>query len=347
MGKAILRLACSAVLLCIAAWPALSQESPEQFFRGKRVRILIGSSVGGGYDTYARLIARYLGQYIPGNPTIVPENMPGAGGNVAAQYIYAVAPKDGLHIGAVYANSLTEPLLGDKSRMRHDPSKFNYIGNANREVFICVVRSDSPVTGFSDMFARELIIGSTSVGGPSRDYPTMANNLLGTKFRLVSGYPGAREILLAMERGEVQGACGLSWAVFAAHYSHWLSRGSVRILVQEDAEGDLELNKLGVPLVVTFAKTAQDREVLRLVYSQGYFGRPYVVAPSVDQERVDALRNAFMETVRSDQLLADAKRMNLMFMPNSGGDLQRIIAEMYAAPAEVIDRAKQALAHPQ
>src|ERR1700674_2562945 len=126
MRKTILQLACVAALQCGTAWPASTQESPEQFFRGKRVRILIGSSVGGGYDTYARLIARYLGNHIPGNPTVFTENMPGAGGNVAAQYIYAVAPKDGLHIGAVYANSLTDPLLGEKSRMRHDPSKFNY-----------------------------------------------------------------------------------------------------------------------------------------------------------------------------------------------------------------------------
>lgn len=347
MGKNILRLACLAALSCVTSWPASTQESPEQFFRGKRVRIIIGSSVGGGYDTYARLIARFLGKYISGNPTVFTENMPGAGGNITAQYIYAVAPKDGLHIGAVYANSLTEPLLGDNRRLKHDPSKFHYVGNANREVFVCIIRSDSPAKSFADVFERELIIGSTATGGTTRDYPTMANNLLGTKFRLVTGYPGAREILLAVERGEVQGACGLSWAVFTSHYSGWLSRGVVKVLVQEDANGDPELNRSGVPLVIDFAKNAEDRKVLTLVYSQGYFGRPYVLAPGVDQARVDALRNAFMETVRSSELLSEAKKMNLAVVPNSGEDLQRIILNMYSASSETVAKAKKALAHAQ
>lgn len=347
MRKTILILASLAALICVTAWPVSSQESSEQFFRGKRVRIIIGSSVGGGYDTYARLVARYLGKHIPGNPTVFAENMPGAGGNVTAQYIYAVAPRDGLHIGAVYANSLTEPLLGDNRRFKHDPSKFHYVGNANREVFVCVVRSDSSAKSFADVFERELIIGSTSTGGTTRDYPTMANNLLGTKFRLVTGYPGAREILLAVERGEVQGVCGLSWTVFASQYASWISKGFVRILVQEDTEGDPELNSLGVPLVVNFAKNAGDKEVLTLVYSQGYFGRPYVLAPGVSQGRVDALRKAFMETVRSNELLSEAKRINLAVVPNSGEDLQRIILNMYSASSETVTKAKKALAHAQ
>lgn len=324
-----------------------ADEAVAQFYRGKQLRIIIGASAGGGYDAYARLIARHIGKHIPGNPSVAPSNMPGAGSNVAAQYIYAVAPKDGTHVGALYANALTEPLLGESSRLNHDPSKFNYIGNANREVFFCALRSDAKVKNYEETFAQEVVLGATADGGPTRDYPTLANNILQTKFRVVTGYPGAREVYLALEKGEVQGACGLTWSNFSLQYEKWLTSGFVRPLVQEDSEGHPALNKMGVPRVVDFAKNAADRAVLDLVYAQSVFGRPYVLPPDVPPERVAALRNAFMAALTDKDLLAEAERLKLDVAASSGDELQALIAKMYSAPTDVVQRAKQALTRSQ
>src|SRR6266545_431924 len=187
-----------------ASASAAAQEAVEQFFRGKSINLYIGSSAGGGYDTYARVLARHVGKYIPGHPTVVPQNMPGAASNKLAGFIYAVAPKDGTAIGAIFPGAVLAPLLADAA-LQHDPNKLIYIGSANSDVYTCVVRSDLPVKTFQDIFTREVIVGASNEGGTSRDMPSLSNNVLGTKFRVVSGYAGTREITLALERKEVDG----------------------------------------------------------------------------------------------------------------------------------------------
>jgi tripartite-type tricarboxylate transporter receptor subunit TctC len=338
-----LRLSFLALLLLASCRVAAAEDDVAAFYRNKTVTIIVGSSPGGGYDLYGRLIARYLGRHLPGNPNVIVSNMPGAASNVAAAHIYNVAAKDGTVIGAIFMGAVVEPLFGQKPRATHDTSKFNYIGNANKDVYVCFVRTDAPVKAFGDAFEHELVVGGTAEGASTRDFPVMLKNLLGVKFKIVAGYPGSREINLAIEKGEVQGGCGETWSSVAATYPHWFREKTVKVLVQEDTDGYPELNRQGVPRTRDFAKTDAQRQILDLVYSQTTFGRPYVVAPEVPKERVEALRKAFVDTMRDADLNAEAKRIGLDIMPVAGTELQAKIARMFAAPRDLIEKAKQAM----
>ena len=323
--------------------PAQAQDAVAAFYKGKQINLIVGSSAGGGYDTYARLLARHLGKYIPGNPVIVPSNMPGAGSNAAAAHIYAVAPKDGTVIGAVQTAAVLDPLFGDKARMKHDASKFIYLGSATVDYYVCVVRADAPVKSFQDALTREVIIGASQPGTSTRDFPALLNNAVGTKFRIVSGYPGTREITLAIEKGEVQGLCGFSWSSLSVQHPDWLEKGFIRVLVQEHDKGHPEVNRKGVPLAVDFAKSPQDRTIMELIYSSEIFGRPYILPPGVPAERVAALRKAFMDALRDPELRAEGERLGLDLDPISGEGLQKIAEKIYATPPDIVERAKQAV----
>jgi tripartite-type tricarboxylate transporter receptor subunit TctC len=335
-----------AVGLAVSALSAAAQDagrdSVEQFFRGKIINIYIGSAVGGGYDGYARLLARHFGQYIPGNPTVVPQNMPGAGSNKAAGYVYAQAPKDGTAIGAVQPGAVLAPLLSDQA-VQHDPRKFIYLGSANSDVYLCFVRADAPAKTFKDVFTHEVILGTSGEGATLRDLPVMLDNVLGTKLRLIGGYAGSHEVTLAIEKGEVQGMCGMGWVSLSMEHPDWLSSGQIRILAQEDMKGYPDLNKMGVPLTVDFAKTDEDRQVMELIYSQAVFGRPYFLPPGVPPERVAALRQAFTAALHDKDLLAEAAKMRFDVGALSGEELQAMIARLYALPARISERAKRSL----
>jgi hypothetical protein len=341
MPKKITLLA-AALLACCWALPVAAQDAVAQFYRGKTVTILIGASTGGGYDTYGRLMARFFSKHMPGNPAVVPQNMPGAGSNLMAAYVVNVAPKDGTVIGATYPGTVLDPLIGQNSAENYDPSKLNYIGSANNESFLCLARADAPVKTFADLFTHELIVGA-STGGSTRDLPVMYNNVLGTKFKIVTGYPGTREIGMAIEDGEVQGQCGSGWSSLISTHPEWVRDHNVNIIVQEGTNGYPHLNKAGVPRTVDFAKTPEQRQILELVYSQEIFERPFMVATEVSKERVEALRKAFMETWSDPDLLAEAKKINLGVAPISGADVQDLIAKIYATPPQIIAKAKDAL----
>jgi tripartite-type tricarboxylate transporter receptor subunit TctC len=331
-----------AVLAVVATGPADGQDSAEQFFRGKTINIYVGSSAGGGYDTYGRLVARHLGKHVPGQPTIVVQNMPGAGSNKAAGYIYSVAPKDGSAIGAIFPGAILQPLLGDAA-VQHEPSKFIYLGSANSDVYHCFARTDAPARSFRDALQREMILGASNEGGTTRDLPAMMNNLAGAKFRIVTGYAGSKEIGLAVERNEVHGACGIGWTGFTTLYPHWFEKKLVTMTLQLSVKGHAELNTMGVPLATEFARSKDDRQAMELVLSQGVFGRPFVLPPGVPQDRADALRKAFMAAMTDPALIADAKKANLDLEAISGADLQTLIASLYALPASIVDKAKQSL----
>jgi len=343
---ALLRALAAATALAAAAGgarvPAAAQDQVEQFFRGKSINLYIGSSAGGGYDTYARVLARHFGKYIPGHPAIVPQNMPGAASNKLSGFIYSVAPKDGTAIGAIFPGAVLAPLLGDVA-LQHDPSKLIYLGSANSDVYTCVARTDVPVKTFQDAFTREVIVGASNEGGTTRDLPALSNNVLGTKFRVVSGYAGTKEISLALERKEVDGLCGFGWASINASYPHWLTHNVVRILVQENARGHPDLNRMGVPLAVSFAKTDDDRQVLELVYSQAIFGRPFMLPPGVPADRVAALRKAFMGAFADAELLAEAAKMKLDIEALSGEEVQALVTKAFSLPPRITEGAKQAL----
>lgn len=333
----------SAALTLLALCGAAAADETD-FYQGKTITIAVGSSPGGGYDLYARLIARHIAKHIPGNPAVVVTNMPGAASNVLAAHITNVAPRDGTVIAAIFMGAVVEPLFGQKTRATHDPSKLQYIGNANKDFYVCLVRSDAPVKTFADAFDKELVVGGTAEGASTRDFAVLLKNLLGARFKVVSGYAGSREINLALERGEVQGGCGQSWSSVYATYPSWFNDGRIKVLVQEDEEGYPELNRRGVPLARAFARTAEQQRVLDLVYSQTAFGRPYVVAPDVPKERVAILRRAFMATMQDPDLRAEAERMQLDVIPIAGETLQDRIAKLYGTPKDLLDKVRAALA---
>lgn len=335
------RVIVAAVTLPVAT-VAQAQNSVEQFYKGKTINITIGSSAGGGYDTYARTLGRHLSKYIPGNPIIVPQNMPGAGGNKAAGYIYTVAPKDGTAIGALFPGGVVAPLLGDAA-IQHDPAKLIYLGSMNSDVYTCVTRTDAPTKSFKDALTTETIVGASNEGGTTRDMPALSNNVLGTKFRIVTGYSGTREIALAVERNEIHGLCGYGYTSLLTVTPNWLPSNTVRVLVQENVKGAPDLNKQGVPRTLDFAKSEEDRQVMELVYSQGVFGRPYVLPPGVPADRVAALRKAFTAALNDKDLQAEARKIRLDLEPLSGEEVQSMVTRLFAMPKSIVTRAKQSL----
>ncbi len=230
--------------------------------------------------------------------------------------------------------------------MQHDPSKLNYLGSANADIYICFVRSDAPAKTLRDVFIHELILGASNTGGTTRDLPAMMNNLLDTKFKVVTGYAGSKEITLAIERNEVNGACGIGWTGLPTMHPDWFAgKKLMTVIVQLDMKGHPELNAAGVPLSVQFAKNDDDRKVIELIESQGTFGRPYVLPPGVPAERVAALRKAFVDTLKDPALCADAQKSQLDLDYMSGEDLQALVTRLYSLPPAIVARAKQALVY--
>jgi tripartite-type tricarboxylate transporter receptor subunit TctC len=329
--------------------PTLAQDSVAQFYRGKQMTVMVGSSPGGGYDIYARLLARHIGKHIPGHPSTVVSNMPGAASNTMVAHIYNVAPKDGAFIGApqnsAIMDGLFDNLLGNARRLRHDATKLIHIGSATTDHYVCIARGDAPVKTFKDALTQELLIGASQPGTSTRDYPAMLNNLTGAKIRQVTGYPGTREITLAIEKNEVQGLCGFSWSSLNAQKPDWVKSGFVRVIVQEHDKGNPAITRMGVPLAVEFATSPENRKIMELVYSAQTFGRPYIVAPGVPADRVAALRKAFLETMKDPELLAEAQRIGIAIDPISGEDLQALAANVFATPVALVEKAKEAFVY--
>ena len=253
------RLVLAVSFAAIAVSHASAQDQVAQFYKGRQINVIVGSSAGGGYDIYARLLSRHMPKYIPGNPAMVVSNMAGAGSNAAAAHIYNAAPKDGTVIGALQnsavLDALLDALLGDTKRLRHDATKFVHLGSATIDHYVCIARADAEVKSFKDLLTQELIIGASQPGTSTRDFPAMLNNMTGSKIRLVSGYPGTREITLAIEKGEVKGLCGFSWSSLKAQRPDWLRSGFIRVIVQEHDKGHPDITRMGVPLAVDFART--------------------------------------------------------------------------------------------
>ncbi len=325
------------------AQPADAQDAIAQFYKDKTVTIVIGSTAAGGVDVYGRLIGRHLGRHIPGNPKVIPQNMPGAGSIAAASHIYAIAPKDGTHIGTVLSGAIFDPLVAEGPR-RYDPTRFNYIGNANSETGVCLVRSDAPVKSFADTFKTEMIVGGTGPGSALTVSPVFLRNFFSTNIKTIAGYPGSREISLAVEKGELHGICGLNFTSARQQYRDLMTgTGPFRIILQEDVTPMPELAKLGVPLVMQFAKTDEDRRVLATYYGQGPINRPFILPPEVPAERVAALRKAFTAMLADPELKAEASRARLDVEGTSGEDVQAVVAKLYATPPHIVARLKQAM----
>ncbi len=334
--------AACASALCGVGQAMADDAAVAAFYKGKTITLLVGSSAGGGYDTYARLISRHMSKHMLGNPTVIVSNMPGAGSNVAANYIYNAAAKDGTMVGALYGGSPIEPLIGT-TPVQHDPSKSQFLGSANNDVYICVARKDATAKSIEDVFKMELLAGASNASSTA-DFPAILNAVLGTKFKLVLGYPGSREIGLAIDKGEVMSACGLAWPSVSVTNPGWFGpNGTMHVILQTHPTGHAELNAMGIPNAMSFARTEEQRTMLELFFSQEIFGRPYVVAPEVPKDRVEALRKAFWATLKDPELLADAKRANLEVNPVSAEEVEKLIAKVYAAPRELTQKIKKAI----
>jgi len=340
-----MRLIGSLVLLCaalVASRAALSQDVAG-FYAGKQLSLYIGYTPGGGYDTYARVLARHIGKHIPGNPTIVPQNMPGAGSLTLANFLYNIAPKDGTVFGTFGRGIAMEPLLGGAGT-RFDATKYSWIGSLNSEVSICASWHTSTIKSVDDMRTRQLIVGGTGSGADNETLPIALSNLLGLNIRLISGYPGGNDVLLAMERGEVDGRCGWSWATVLAVRQDWIEEHKINVLLQLALTKHPDLPD--VPLVMDLARNEDERMAMELIFARQVMGRPYAAPPGIPAERRDALRRALDATVRDPEFLADAMRIDLELNPVTGEEIEALLNRMYSASPNAVRLASEAIRKP-
>lgn len=331
--------------LCAAAFAsqALAQAEIESFYKNRSVDMIIGADAGGGYDVYARVVVRHMPRHLAGNPTMVPKNMPGAGSNKAAEFIYTAAPKDGSAIGIVFPGAIMTPLLDPGRPLTFDPPKFSYLGTANKEVRVCAMRGNASAKTIADAMKTETLMGATAEGGSTQDYPAVMNEVLGTKFRIIRGYKGTRDITLAVERGEADGLCGWAWTSLKTQKPDWLENKSVNIFVQFGIENDPELDKMGVPPIWSFVKNEADKQLMELMIGQQVFGRPFLAPPGVPAARLKALRDAFAATMKDKGFLDDAAKSKIDIDYDSGEAVQKLVERMYATPKPVVERLIKAM----
>jgi len=329
----------AALALLASAGKSLAQDAIADFYKGRQIKISVGFSAGGSSSLYAQSLARHMGKYLPGNPTFVVQHMPGAGGLVAANYVYNNAARDGSEFAITARTAALEPLLGNQNA-RFDPLRFSWIGNANIENSVCVAWHTAAVKTVTDVFATELIVGGASSAAQEVMFPRALNKLLGTKFRIVTGYPGSTEILLAMERGETQGFCGIGWTFLKLRKADWLKEKKINILFQMALEKHPEIPD--VPAILDYARSGEDRQVLELLFAPQEMGRPFFAPPGIPDERVRALRSAFVQTLKDAAFLEEAEKQGIEVQPLAGEDIQKLLERVYAAPKPVVDRAKAA-----
>lgn len=310
----------------------LYAQTPAEFYKGKVVELYIGYSVGGGYDLYARVLARHIGKHIPGNPTVIPKNMEGAGSLRLANWLAQVAPKDGSVFGTVGRGVPFDPLLGLPGT-QFKGTEFSWIGSANNEVSICASWGTSKITKIEDVFTKQMVIGGTGPSDDTVQFPQVLNGVLGTKFKIVSGYPGGNDVVLAMERGEVEGRCGWSWSTILATHADWVKEKKIHILVQLALEKSSDLPN--VPLIADMAKTTEQKQIIKLIFARQVVGRPYIAPPGIPKDRLAALRKAFMDTMTDKDFLADAEKSKLEISPVSGDKVESLVKEVYETPADV------------
>lgn len=311
--------------LAVPSCAALAQ-SPADVYKGKTIDVVAGFTVGGAYDVYARLLARHIGRHIPGAPLVVPRNMEGAGSLRLANWLYQVGPKDGTVIGTFGRGVAFDPLLGVQGAA-FDATKFNWIGSANDEVSVCVAWTASGITSIEDVIARELIVGGSGGSADTDQFPKILNGVIGTKMRLIVGYPGGNDINLAMQRGEVKGRCGWSWSSVKSTQAAWLRDKTISVLVQLSFAKHADLPD--VPLVMDLAKTDEQRQILKTIFARQVMGRPFAAPPGTPKERVEVLRRAFDATMKDADFLAEAEKIGIEITPVSGEKVQELVAEVY------------------
>jgi len=331
-------LALSAALLGLAVAPA-SAQSVEEFYKGKNLDMYIGYSAGGGYDTFGRIVARHMGRHIPGNPTFAAKNMPGAGSLLLVNQMYNVLPKDGTVVGIFARAAALEPLFGN-AQAKFDPTKMNWLGSGNNEVSICAFWHTAGLTSTEQFLTTPLIVGGTGPGADTDNFPLTLNNVLGTKLKLITGYPGGNDINVAIERGEVQGRCGWSWSSVKATRPDWQREKKIFIPLQFALAKHADLPD--VPLVMDLAKTPRDRQILEVIFSTQPMGRPFAAGPGIPADRVAALRAAFDATFKDKDFLAEAEKAKLEIDYVSADEVTKIITRLAGMPPDLLKAAYEA-----
>jgi tripartite-type tricarboxylate transporter receptor subunit TctC len=311
------------------------------FYHGRTVTLFVGYSVGGGYDNYARVLARHLGNHIPGNPSVLPQNMPGAGSLRALNYLYNAAPKDGSAIGTFGRGLAMEPLIGS-SPTQFDARKLLWLGSGSDEISLCGTWHASRIKSWNDMQTVPFTVGGEGSGSDPDIFAAMMKNVFGVKLRIVSGYPGSAEVALAVERGEVDGRCGWSLSSLRQMRPDWLPTRQFKPIVQLNLTKSPELPE--VPAITELATSETQRQILKLVLSRQSMARPFAAPPGLPADRAAALRAAFDRTMADQEFIAEAKAAGLEVNPVSGVEIERLVGELYQTPPDVVAKAKAAVA---
>ena len=340
MARALVGLVAAASLILLLSVNSANAQEP--FYRGKTVRIIVGASAGGGYDTYSRTIARHMGKHIPGNPVFVVDNMPGAGFLISANYMYRVAKADGLTVGHFIGGLFLQQLLG-KPGIEFDARKFEYIGVPAQDNYVLGVNKSTGITGMDQWLSSKSVVklGGVGAGSATDDIPKVLAATIGLPMQLVSGYKGTADVRLAFDGGEVTGICN-SWESFKSTWRKELDAGELVLVLQNVAKPHPELPK--IPLAINYAKTNEAQRLIRaLVHSVGPTARPYLLPPGTPKDRVQILRKAFIETMKDPEFLADATKAKLDLNPLDGAELERNVREVFNLDKALIPRAKEIL----
>lgn len=316
----------------------------DEFFKAQPFTVLVGYPPGAGYDMYARLVARHLGQYLPGSPKVIVQNMPGAGSLSAANHLYNIAKQDGSIIGT-FSRGITMLPIIDNNGVRYDTLKFNWVGSPSGEVSLAISWHDSGVNKFEDLQTRGMTAATSGPGSDGNIYGRVLNMILGTKIKTVTGYQGSAQSMLAIERKEVDGATAVSYAAIKTAQRDWLENKKINILVQHALKGHPELK--GVPVILDFAKSDDDRRVLEMVFARQSIGYPYAAPPNVPADRLEAIRKAFQATLQDPEFLAAAAKAGLMVDGVTGQQIQSLLTSLYSMPPAIADRAKAAMQPPK
>jgi tripartite-type tricarboxylate transporter receptor subunit TctC len=324
---------------------AARADSVADFYKGKAINLIIGLPAGGGYDDYGRLVARHIGDHIPGHPAVVAQNMPGAGGLKAADHIYNSAPKDGTEFGIVASSTLMEPLFGDKDA-HFNAAQFSWLGSASQDVSFCGIGPGSHITGFDEWLksGKELTFGASGPAAITYQHPMVMKNVLGANLRVISGYGGTSDITLAVERGEVDGVCGMFASSITAQFQHLIDAGEMKLIIQMGPRKDPTFGD--IPSVFDYAKTDEQRQILSLAFDQLALGRPFMGPPGVPVDRYEALNKAFAETLKDPALLADAAKMKVAIDYLSGDEAKKMLKQFTDYPPAVLEKARLAMGQP-
>jgi tripartite-type tricarboxylate transporter receptor subunit TctC len=323
----------ASVLLVLVGTVAAEAQSVEDFYRGRTVNLVIGYSVGGGYDIHGRLLARHLGKHIPGNPGIIVQNMPGGGSLRSANFLYNAAPKDGSTIGIFSRGMAMEPLIG-ASNTQYDARKFTWLGSITNEASVCATSIASKVKTWDDLLATPFTVAGEGSGSDPDIFATMIKNVFGAKLRLVAGYPGSAEMTLAIERGEVDGRCGWTWSSIKLQRPEWITGHRLNVLVQLASRRIPDL--ADVPLLTEHATTDRQRQIVNVILGRQVMGRPVVAPPAIPADRKLALRAAFDATMADPDYVAEATSRGLEINPVGGADLDKLLGDLYATPPDII-----------